>query len=109
MGGPNLKRQKYWKAHVEAFRSSGLSQHDYCRKFHIKAPTLRSWRLRFGVKSGEPAPKPSQLMPVTVVDSRPSRVAASLHLIIERAGAVEVRGDLDAIAELVRMLRGGIK
>ena len=48
-------------------------------------------------------------MPVTVVDSRPSRVAASLHLIIERAGAVEVRGDLDAIAELVRMLRGGIK
>lgn len=109
MGAPSPKRAKHWKKHVDAFHASGLSQGEYCRKFDIKQPTLRYWRLKFGEAPGEMTRKPLQLLPIAVVEQPAQRVDAALRLVIERAGAVEVRGDLAAIAELVRMLRGGAK
>jgi len=109
MGAPSSKRAKHWKKHVDAFHASGLSQGEYCRKFDVKQPTLRYWRLKFGENPGGTTRKPIQLVPIAVVDQPVQRVDASLRLVIERAGAVEVRGDLGAIAELVRMLGGGAK
>ena len=109
MGAPSLKRAKYWRKHVDAFHASGLSQGEYCRRFDVKQPTLRYWRLRFGEKPGELQRKPVQLFPIAVTTQPTRRIDAALRVIIEDAGAVEVKGDLPAIAELVRMLRGGMQ
>jgi hypothetical protein len=109
MGAPSAKRARYWRKHFDAFHASGLSQGEYCRKFDIKQPTLRYWRLRFGEKPGELNRKPVQLMPIAVTAQPSRRVDAALRIVIEDAGAVEVKGDLSALVELTRMLRGGTK
>jgi transposase-like protein len=109
MGAPSPKRAKYWRKHIDTFHASGLSQSEYCRKFDIKQPTLRYWRLRFGEKPGELLHKPVQLMPIAVTSQPARRIDAALRVVFEDAGIVEVKGDLSAVVELTRLLRGGSK
>lgn len=110
MGVPNHRREKFWRKQVEDFRASGMRPGEYCKKVGIRPSSLRYWRLRLGDKPGRPKGKTTNLVSVAVIERPPpQRIEASLRLMIERAGTVEIRGDLAAMAELAHMLKGGAK
>ena len=38
------QRESYWKAHVERFETSGLSQRAYCDRHNVSMTSLHRWR-----------------------------------------------------------------
>lgn len=40
----NAAARKIWRAHVEAWRKSGLSRAEYCRRCNISPHALRYWQ-----------------------------------------------------------------
>ena len=68
----NLSRHEYWKAHSEAWLSSGLSQMSYCAKEGINHGTFCYWRNRIK-KIDSNAINPAQFLEV----NKPSPTSAS--------------------------------
>lgn len=108
MSRVNQKREQQWRKEIDAFRASGLRPSEYCRKINVNPATLRYWRLRFGDEPGPSRRKTAKLVPVTLTEQfAPGGIEASVRLVVGGCGAVEIRGDLAAMAELVLRLRGG--
>ena len=38
-----IKKQKFWSAHIEAWKKSGLSQAEYCRTQNLKPYQISYW------------------------------------------------------------------
>jgi hypothetical protein len=45
------QRQRYWQEHIERWRSSGMTQKDYCRQNGLKWSTFQYWKQRLRQKS----------------------------------------------------------
>ena len=46
MTTPTLPRQQFWSQHIDAWRSSGLSQAAYCREHQLRPNQLTYWKRR---------------------------------------------------------------
>jgi hypothetical protein len=42
------EKRRYWRAQVEAWRGSGLSQVEYCRRQGLSATAFTTWKHRLG-------------------------------------------------------------
>ena len=62
------KTEAFWRRHVEAWRSSGLTQKQYSAKHGINALTLAHWSYLLKRKSSRPA---QALVPVRVIGDMP--------------------------------------
>ena len=62
------KTEAFWRRHVEAWRSSGLTQKQYGAKHGINALTLAHWSCLLKRKSSPPG---QTLVPVRVVGNTP--------------------------------------
>ena len=45
------ERRRYWQEHIERWRSSGMTQKDYCRQNGLKWSTFHYWKQRLREKS----------------------------------------------------------
>ena len=54
-------KQIYWKQHIENWKSSGLSQIQYCRDHNLKVPTFQYWKSKL-----DRLTLPTPLIPITV-------------------------------------------
>lgn len=94
----------YWRAHVDAWRESGLSQAEYSRRHGVSVKALWYWKRRF-----EKEQNPSAAAPV-IIAVQPSQLPpreeayTPLMLHLQSGFRVEVRGDFDPVvlAKLVR-------
>ncbi len=62
-----LQKRKFWQDHVKAWKGSGLSQAEYCRKQELKAHKLCYWVNKKSAKSDRPlalVEVPTQKIPV---------------------------------------------
>jgi hypothetical protein len=95
----------YWKQHIENWRSSGLTQADYCRRHELKDYQFTYWKKRF-VKTDSgitfvPVKIRGSLQPASNPDS------SSLRLILDKDLAIEIRPDFDPrlLRRLIAVLR----
>ena len=49
------QKRRYWRKHIKAWKASGLTQAQYCRKFHLKVHCLLYWRKKFSGQDNLPA------------------------------------------------------
>lgn len=96
---------RQWQAHVQAFRRSGLSRAEYCRRQNISYHALAYWQRKLsGPGTGRSVPA---LVPVSLAgnigchSSQPGR--AALRVILPGRLSVEV-GDGFSPATLSRLL-----
>lgn len=64
-------RRSYWQAHIEGWKHSGLSQHEYCRQHHLSRSSFGYWRSRLR-KREESSPR---FHPVVIAGKTPPPVA----------------------------------
>lgn len=71
------KRERFWQAHLSAWRRSGLSQREYCRRQSVGEWSLSSWKRRLAKRS----PGVVSFVPVAVAN----------QAAVEKAGFTNVR------------------
>jgi hypothetical protein len=79
LGAPSVQASKteaFWRRHVEAWRSSGLTQKQYSAKHGINALTLAHWSYLLKRRSSKPA---QALVPVRVIGEAPPMTVELQH------------------------------
>jgi hypothetical protein len=99
-----MDRRRYWKEHIERWRSSGMTQKDYCLGNGLKWSTFHYWRKRLH----EPA-TPVSLIRVSLgpgTDSKDMQDWPGLVLFIGDRFKVQVGDEFNAatLARLVETL-----
>ncbi len=97
------KKHRFWKAHIERWRHSGLSQLAYCRDNGLKPHQLTYWKKRFSQPDAGISFVPLQLtgnLPVPVKKS-------SLNLFTPNGYRIEVGDGFDPTA--LKQLIGVVK
>jgi hypothetical protein len=95
----------YWKQHIENWRSSGLTQADYCRQHELKDYKFTYWKKRC-----IPADSAITFVPLKIRRSLPASSdpgSSSLRLIMDKDLAIEIRPDFDPrlLRRLIATLR----
>lgn len=70
------KTKAFWRRHVEAWRSSGLAQRQYCAKLGINALTLAHWSYLLKRTARRPG---QALVPVRVFGDMPPATIELQH------------------------------
>ena len=87
--------EQYWRSQVEAWRSSGLTQSEYCRRGGVHWYGFRYWKSKLDLEAaGEPRAAGANLVAVKV----PARVGSDAAEIGIRVGGghlIEVRPGFD--------------
>ena len=104
---PELSEQSrtYWKRHIENWRSSGLSQANYCRQHELKIHQF-SYRKRRFIE----ADRGTSFVPIPIrgpLPQAPDRGSAPLRLVMDKDLAIEIHPDFDPrlLRRLIATLR----
>jgi hypothetical protein len=93
----------YWKQHIENWRTSGLTQADYCRQHELKNYRFTYWKKRF-----VPADTGITFIPLKIRGNLPAAPSSSsLRLIMDKDLAIEIQPDFDPrlLRRLIATLR----
>ena len=93
----------YWKQHIETWRSSGLTQTEYCRQHELKDYKFTYWKKRL-----IPADTTITFVPLKIHGHLPpGQGSASLRLVMDKDLAIEIRPDFDPrlLRRLIATLR----
>jgi len=86
-------REAFWRAHVAAWRESGLTQRAYCHRESLPETQLSHWKHRLA-KSQRRSRAKASLVPVQVLEPTPSErdsaVSASLRYAAVPTAALSV-------------------
>ena len=69
----------HWKAHINAWQSSGLSQAAYCRQHQLVYTSFSARLCEFRAQAKTSPPAPSVLLPIHVQPSPSPEVSLVLH------------------------------
>lgn len=101
-------KEQYWRGHIDAWRSSGLSQVEYCRRAQVSAQALSYWKQKFAEKPGDPADDIPTIvaLPVKVVAGAPAVEVHPLLVHLPNGFLVEIGGDFQSavLGKLVQTL-----
>lgn len=89
----------HWKAHINAWQSSGLSQASYCRQHQLTYSTFSARLCEFRVQAKTSPPAPSVLLPIHVQAPLSQEASLVLH---------HARGHRLELPAGVRILAGGV-
>ena len=99
------QKRTCWKRHLDRWRTSGLTQIEYCRRHQLKAHQFTYWKKRLA-----PADDGITFVPVDI-RSRGRQLAAaassSLRLIVDGDLQIEVTADFDP--QLLRRLIASLR
>ncbi len=61
------QRERFWREAMAAWRASGLSVRQYCRRHGLAEPSFYHWRRELQQRHGRRAPSSPTFVPVTVL------------------------------------------
>ena len=94
-------KRRYWEKHVEAWRSSGLPQAQYCRQHNLKVHCLVYWRKKFVRRDQTPVPFVQLKLPKQF----PMPRTAAIKIAVGKCRIEVERGfDPDTLKKIVRTL-----
>jgi hypothetical protein len=96
-----MTTQERWRAHVDAWKSSGLSCRAYAAKAGINHRTLTWWKSKLA-SAGATGPAPASFVEVTEQLAATAADVGVIELVVGRV-QVQVRGRVEAEA-LARVL-----
>ncbi|MFW8602486.1 IS66 family insertion sequence element accessory protein TnpA [Desulfobacterota bacterium M19] len=102
-----INKQRFWKAHVGAWRKSGLSQNEYCRQNNLRSNQLGYWKNTLGRQTAAanfvPVPIPAQEQKTEAGGS-----ASGITVYLETGMRIKVENDFTAetLAKVVAVLGG---
>ena len=102
-----ISKQRFWKAHVGAWRRSGLSQNEYCRQNNLRKNQLGYWKNKLGRQAVAtnfvPVPIPAQEQKAEAGGS-----ASGITICLEAGMSIKVENDFTAetLARVVAALGG---
>jgi transposase len=101
------EKTNFWREHVAKWRTSGLSQAEYCRQNCVSIKSLGYWKRRF--ERNQQPPSPSVIVPVPqqhLVQPSLRQEEGALRVHLGHRFTVEIRGDFFApvLEKLVRTL-----
>lgn len=102
-GGRRRWGEQYWREQVEAWRSSGLSQSEYCRRGGVNWYGFRYWKAKvdFERKGGTGSPKLVPLSQPTIVGrSGEVRIRVGAHYVVE----VSAGFDGETLGQVIELL-----
>lgn len=97
----NREKKKYWRSHIGAWKKSGLSQIDYCKRNNLSRHRFTYWKNRDNKK-----PTPMTFIPVLSKASPPSFLSnniAPLKILIGDQYRIEI-GDGFSPDTLTRLM-----
>jgi hypothetical protein len=95
------QKRRQWKKHVEAWRASGLSQAQYCRRHNLKVHCLVYWRKKFARKNQDPVSFVQLKLPHDFQVTRP----AAIKIAVGRCRIEIQRGfDPETLKQLIHTL-----
>ncbi len=88
------QKRRYWKAHIESWSKSGLSQVDYCRVNNLAAHRFGYWKKRLA-----PSEADVEFVAVQLPDRLPVPVEKKpFNLFTPNGYKIEVNDDFDQAA-----------
>ena len=85
------ERGKYWRERVESWRSSGLTQKEYCEREGISRERLGTWKRRLDREAQTPPQRGSLVaVPPGIVSSALSAGRGMLGLVIRDQYRIEI-------------------
>ena len=108
------EKRRYWRAQVEAWRGSGLSQVEYCRRQGLSPTAFTTWKHRLGAATQSAEAEVEFVAFPLVAAQDPSAVAggvtasAALTVVVDHRYRVEVGDGFAAttLARVIQTLRG---
>ena len=106
----DLKRERTWRRHVAAQRTSGLTIRDFCHAQDLRETSFHFWRKEIAKRDREAAEEPkaaSAFVPVAVIDT-PAIADAPIDIRLAEGHRVRVRAGCDRrlLADVMALLRG---
>ena len=91
--------REFWRAHVEAWRTGGLSQKEYCRRHRLAKGTLGYWSSRL---------RQSDLVEVGRAEVREERPSRPIELVVEGRYLLRLWSGIegDHLSEVLSVLEG---
>jgi hypothetical protein len=102
----NREKRRAWAAHIEAWKSSNLSQVEYCRQKDLSRPQFTYWKCKLRKKAD-----PVSFVPILGASFR-SQIqrnhSAPIKLIIDNRYQIEIGEGFspDTLSTLIRTLGG---
>ncbi len=97
-----IKKQKFWKRHVEDCRKSGSTQVEYCRRHNLSAKSMTYWRRKFRQKAS------ISFVPLLVKPEAQNTSGNSSALVLSKDGyRIEIQEDFNptVLGQVLRTLR----
>lgn len=111
MVAPTGRRQhdeQYWRSQVEAWRSSGLTQSEYCRRGGVHWYGFRYWKSKLDAEvAGQPEGAGTNLVAVKL-PGRAGSDAAEIRIRVGGGYLIEVRPgfDIETLRKVLAVLGG---
>jgi len=94
-----LEKRRFWKAHIEAWKASGLKQSRYCRRHDLKLHQFVYWRKKYDpANTAAPVSLVRVDLPAQAFHDRVPSPARPLRLIVDGDRRIEVERDFDPVA-----------
>jgi hypothetical protein len=95
----HVSKAQFWEKHIRAWRSSGLSQAEYCRSNGLAKSQFWYWRKRFNRHEAQDI----TFVPVSIPTSRPSRRSGAIRVITPNGYRIELENDFnpDGMRQLI--------
>ena len=91
------RREQYWRAQIDAWQASGLSQQAFCRANDLKYPRFGYWLRKFRRQNATGLRRPAGFVPVV---GSPCDGGLSVHL----PNGIELRGISEQNLHVVEQL-----
>lgn len=103
----NIEKQRIWRSHIEAWKSSDLSQVEYCRQKDLSRVQFTYWKCKL-VKKTEPVTFVPVLGKPLLSSEGPLDHQAPIKLIIDKRYKIEVGDGFSpmTLSTLIRTLGG---
>jgi hypothetical protein len=87
------EKRRYWKQHLDTWRTSGLTQVEYCRRYDLSRFRFQYWKRRFQESASLPA-----LIEVPFSSVMARRPHQALRLVVDDQYQIAVERDFDPVA-----------
>jgi len=103
---PATKR-RYWENQIARWKESGLSQAEYCRRYHLKVHQMVYWKKALAEPNPKTSPQFVRLDLERVIDDGAAPAPTALRLVFGDTFFIEVNRGFDpaTLEKLLRTLR----
>ena len=96
----------FWKAHVQAWKDSGLKRAEYCRRQRLSYDALTYWYAK--TKNADSQTASSSIVPVLTIQPVEPPVQSPIRIRCGKQFTIELDGEFDetVLRKVIRVLEG---